>query len=366
MKTINETIGGAQALLDIEFDLQKCFEEQLTERHKTFLQMIRVLEEVQQPLERHYAGIGRKPYSYTPFMRSMWAKCFFGIIKTQELINRLKTDPNLRLLCGFKTVPGKATFSRAFAYLAGTDISNKTLDSLVTNTHKGLVVYHVNRDSTAIQAREKKPPKKVKPPKMKHGRPKKGETRPVTVKPKTGQVLKRQLDETLEASLQAVPKEYACGCKRNSKRNVTFWYGYKLHLDVSDCGFPLSAVVSGANVADNQVAIILEKMTEKKVQFCYSLMDSAYDATVIRDFIESRGRVPIIEPQPHYRFRQPLDPAKKERYKIRTYVERAYSYLKENLIPKNIYVKGYQKVSFVLMSAVLCLAALRTIQYFIL
>jgi len=107
-------------------------------------------------------------------------------------------------------------------------------------------------------------------------------------------------------------------------------------------------------------------MTERKVQFCYSLMDSAYDATTIRDFIESRGRVPIIRPHPGCHFRQPLDPAKQERYKIRINVERAYSYLKENLIPKNIYVKGHQKVSFVLMSAVLCLAALRTLQYFIL
>jgi len=366
MKTISETIGGAQALLDIEFDLQKCFEEQLTGTNKTFLQMIRVLEEVQEPLERPYAGIGRKPYSYTPFMRSMWAKSFFGISKTEELISRLKTDPNLRLLCGFERVPGKATFSRAFAYLAGTTIANKTLDSLVSNTHKGLVVYHVNRDSTAIEAREKKPAKKVKPLKMKRGRPKKGQERPENERRKDGQVLKRQIGESLEASLQAMPKEYSCGCKRNSKGNASFWYGYKLHLDVSDCGFPLSAVVSGAHVADCQVAIILEKMTEKKVSFCYSLMDSAYDAMVIRDFIEDRGRVPIIEPNLSHRSRQPLDPAKQERYKTRTYVERAYSFLKENLIPNNIYVKGYQKVSFVLMSAVLCLAALRTLQYFIL
>jgi transposase len=366
MKTISETIGGAQALLDIGFDLQNCFEEQLTETNKTFLHMIRVLEEVQQPLERPYAGIGRKPYSYTPFMRSMWAKSFFGIPKTRELINRLQTDPNLRLLCGFETVPGKATFSRAFAYLAKATIADKTLDSLVTSTHKGLVVYHVNRDSTAIEARGKKPEKKVKPPAMKGRGPEKGENRPKPVQPKQGEVLNRQGAEPLEVSLQAVPKAYSCGCKRNSKGNASFWYGYKLHLDVSDCGFPLSAVVSGANVADCQVAIILEKMTEQKVSFCYSLMDSAYDAMAIRNFIESRGRVPIIEPHPRYRSRLPLDPAQQERYKMRTYVERAFSYLKENLIPKKIYVKGDQKVSFVLMTAVLCLAALRTLQYFIL
>jgi len=89
MNTIIETIGGAQALLDIGFGLQDCFEEKLTKMHKTFLQIIRVLEGVQQSLERPYAGVGRKPYSYTPFMRSMWAKSFFGIEKTGALINRL-------------------------------------------------------------------------------------------------------------------------------------------------------------------------------------------------------------------------------------------------------------------------------------
>jgi hypothetical protein len=39
-------------------------------------------------------------------------------------------------------------------------------------------------------------------------------------------------------------------------------------------------------------------------------------------------------------------------------VERANSHLKDNLIPRSIYVKGYKKVSFVLMGAVVCLAAL--------
>jgi len=43
-----------------------------------------------------------------------------------------------------------------------------------------------------------------------------------------------------------------------------------------------------------------------------------------------------------------LDPAKQERYKIRTTVERANSHLKDNLIPKALYVKGHSKVSFVL------------------
>ena len=61
--------------------------------------------------------------------------------------------------------------------------------------------------------------------------------------------------------------------------------------------------------------------------------------------------------------RPPLDPAKQERYKIRTTVERANSHLKDNLIPKTLYVKGYTKIAFVLFSAVLCLAALKHLPF---
>jgi hypothetical protein len=42
--------------------------------------------------------------------------------------------------------------------------------------------------------------------------------------------------------------------------------GYKLHLDVSDIGFPISVHVTGANVHDSQAAILLEKMTMGKVR----------------------------------------------------------------------------------------------------
>ena len=359
MKTISQIIGGAQALLDIKFDLQGCFEEQLTEDNMTFLHMLRVLEDALQPLYRSYAGVGRKPYQYTPFMRSMWAKSFFSIEKTSQLISRLKTDPNLRQLCGFTQVPGKATFSRMFNCLSSTPIAGDTLEVLVKKFHANRVVYHVCRDSTAIEAREKAVKKEGKKTKNRVGRPRKDEKRPENQK--RGAVLKRQVQETLEQSLANLPTQCSYGCKKNSKGVPYFWRGYKLHLDVSDSGFPLSAVVTSAHLHDNQAAIILEKMTEAKVQSCYSLMDSAYDSQVIKAYIESRNRVPIIDPNP--RHHPPLDPAKQQRFKIRTTVERAYSYLKENLIPKNIYVKGHQKVAFVLINALLCLAALRTLQF---
>ena len=109
----------------------------------------------------------------------------------------------------------------------------------------------------------------------------------------------------------------------------------------------------------------MEKITEQKVNFCYSLMDSAFDAKTIDEYIRGRGRVSIIDVNKRKNKERPaLEPAKQERYKIRATVERANSHLKDNLIPKAVYVKGHTKVSFVLMASVFCLAAIKYLQHF--
>jgi hypothetical protein len=87
---------------------------------------------------------------------------------------------------------------------------------------------------------------------------------------------------------------------------------------------------------------------------------------VIDEFIRNHGHIPIIDPNKRKdNDRPPLDRAKKERYNIRTTVERTNSHLKDSLIPRSIYMKGYKKVSFVLMTTVICLAALKYLQLFI-
>ena len=363
MKTVTEIVGGAQGLLDISFDLQSCFEEKLNERQKTFLHMLRCIESHMPPLYRPYAGTGRKPYHYLPFFRSHLAKLFFQIATTTMLIERLKADPNVRLLCGFAVIPGPARFSRAYRYLAETNMITGTHERLSKETFKDKVVYHMCRDSTAISAREtvpKKPVQTVEKRFLTRGR------RPKTAKKREKQptVMETQLPEAPSVSLEKLDKPCAFGCKKNSRGNITYWKGYKLHLDVSDSGFPVTAVVTGANVQDSSLAIPMEKLTEQRITFCYTLMDAGYDAQRLRAFIENRGRVPIIDYKTRRNGERPvLDPARQERYKIRTAVERANSHLKDALIPKAIYVKGHTKVSFVLLAAVLCLAALKHFQF---
>jgi hypothetical protein len=95
--------------------------------------------------------------------------------------------------------------------------------------------------------------------------------------------------------------------------------------------------VTGANVHDSQAAIPLEKLTEKKVQHLYSLMDSAYDAQPILEYIRSKGRVPLVDPNKRNSpDRRSFDPAEKSRYMICTTVERANAHLKDWLIPGQI------------------------------
>lgn len=128
-------------------------------------------------------------------------------------------------------------------------------------------------------------------------------------------------------------------------------------------GLPVTAVLTGANVYDNQVAFPMEKITERKVTHLYSLMDSAYDALPVRSLIVSRNRVPIIDYNKRRRPARELDPAEKQRFKVRTTVERTNAHLKDWLIAPAIYVKGPKKVMQRLMLGVVVLTALKTHQY---
>lgn len=368
MKTVTEILGGAQILLGISFNLQDSFEEYLTAEHRCFLLMLRLIEEAQPTVAMRRNIRGRKAFDNVPIMRAFLAKHFFRIATVEALRNRLLNDPNLRTICGFLDgIPSAPTFSRRMSEFSSRPIMTGTLNNMINDYRKGTLIGHINRDSTAIPARETPVNKKADkiPEKVKHkrGRPRKDEIRP----PKEPTTLELQAGRSARNSLSKLQKNCAWGCKKNSQGKVSYWKGYKLHLDVDDIGLPITAIVTGANVHDSQVAIPLEKLTERKVQHCYSLMDAAYDANPINDYIRSRDRVPLIDPNKRKGSEQrSFDPAEKSRYKIRTTVERANAHLKDWLIPNQIFVRGFEKISFLLMSAVVCLAALKILQYFVL
>ena len=59
-------------------------------------------------------------------------------------------------------VPSEATFSRAFAEFAVSELPAHVHEALIKRTHAERLVGHISRDATAIKAREK--PMKVAAP----------------------------------------------------------------------------------------------------------------------------------------------------------------------------------------------------------
>ncbi|MDA3849991.1 MAG: transposase [Spirochaetaceae bacterium] len=366
MKSITEILGGSQILLDISYDIQDVFEDYLTDTHRLYLAMLRIIESALPLLEENRSSTGRKPYALNSFIRAFLAKSFFKLTTNKDLILQLKSDSSLRKICGFSVVPSEATFSRRFEIISNCHLMEQVINRNAEEYLRNHIIGHISRDSMSITAREKPINRKkdVKAPdkaKRKRGRPKKGEVRP----PKEDSRLTRQLSQKPGKSIKELDRNCAWGGKKNSKGKTHYWPGYKLHLDVNEFGLPVTAVVTGANVHDSQVAIPMEKMTERKVTHLYSLMDAAYDAPQIRFYIQSKGRVDLIDfNKRKTKELRIMSDHEKQRYKIRSTVERANSHLRDWFIPDKIYVKGYKKVNCTLMTAVVCLSAVKILQYF--
>ncbi|MBT9142984.1 MAG: hypothetical protein DDT29_01383 [Dehalococcoidia bacterium] len=226
---------------------------------------------------------------------------------------------------------------------------------------------------TRIEAREK-PQKKAKAeaelnpekPKRKGGRPKKGEER---VKEPTR--LERQQTMTLEEMLEDLPRQCDVGTKKNSKGYKETWVGYKLHIDVADGQIPVSCILTSASVHDSQVALPLAAMTSQRVTNLYDIMDSAYDAPIIREDSKRLGHVPIIDinPRRNTKLKEELraearrfellhlERPEDRRYKERTSVERVNGRLKDEFGGRMIRVRGHAKIMAHLMFGILALAA---------
>jgi hypothetical protein len=168
--------------------------------------------------------------------------------------------------------------------------------------------------------------------------------------------------------------------KTSSKGHQQYWRGYKLHLDVADGQIPITALLTGACVHDSQVAVPLMTATSQRVTYLYDLMDAAYDAQAIAAHSRSLGHVPLIAPNgaavpipqrqqdslrgydkrrqaPQWRNRKrlPFTPAEKQRFELRTMVERVYSRLKDEFGGRFIRLRGASKIFAHLMFGVLAL-----------
>lgn len=213
----------------------------------------------------------------------------------------------------------------------------------------------MSRDSTEIDAREKSVVKPAKAPKPKYrrGRPKKGEERP---KPGPTRI-ERQLTQTAAEALAELSVICDVGTKIGSKGSKRHWVGYKLHVDVGDGGIPLSAVTTSASVHDSQVAIPLARMTAERAESLYDLMDTAYDARLIRGFCRQLGHVAIIPQSARHGKVEPMESDRARRYNNRTTAERFNSRLKDEFGGRMVRVRGKPKVHLHLMFGVLAIFA---------
>lgn len=319
-------------------------------------------------LGRH-RRVGRPREHRCAMAAAFIAKAIFNFGTTRSLMDALRGNPQLRRLCGWNQasqLPHESTFSRAFAEFACTELPQKLHQALIQATQKDRLIGHISRDSTAIAARERFPDPPVAPRKKNK---KRGPNSKRSKATERGTLIERQCHMTLPAMLAGLSKQCAIGVKQSTDGKSQFWRGFKLHTDVADGQIPISAVLTGANVHDVNVAIPLMTMTAARVTSLYDLMDSAYDADAVLKYSRALGHVPIVTPHGRRNGRSQsqlpkvfaakkapeLTWAEQDRFRERTAVERVFARLKDEFGGRHIRVRGAAKVMAHLMFGMLAL-----------
>ncbi|MEA3223440.1 MAG: transposase [Thermodesulfobacteriota bacterium] len=316
--------------------------------------------------------ITNPPKDREEMARAFVAKQVYNLQTTSALIDRLKIDRTLRVICGWRhhnKIPSESKFSRVFKEFSQQSIATKAHDVFIENYLSETLFFYSSIDSTAIELREKsvKSKKEVKP-KRRQGRPKKGEELP----PKKPSILQQQENMTeADEMLSLISTECNTSIKQNSKGNRHKWTGGKLHLSVVDGDIPITAIYSSASVHDSSLALPLICQSSQKVNYLYDLADAAYDTSIIKDYSKKQNHRPIIDinPKNSKKLKEKIALAKSEKkilqplrlyndsddrhYNQRTSVERVNAYLKDSYGCSKIYYQGAQKVASVLAFAVL-------------
>lgn len=359
-------------ILNLENCLFPELKEQLGALSTKEKKLVKILDFAEIEKNITVAKITNTPKDRIEIARSMIAKSVYNIQTTRDLIDRLKSDRTLRVICGWRYVrdiPSEPKFSRVFKELSDLKIAQKTHQKFVEEYLSDMIFMYNASDSTKIPLREK--PVKIEKhlkTKAKKGRPKKSEQR----EPKKPIILKQQKDMSCANDmLSLVSTHCGVGIKQNSKGNREVWIGGKLHISVVDGDIPVTAFYSGANVHDSSLALPLMNETSKRVSYLYDLQDAGYDSDIIREFSKKLNHKPIIDinPKNSKELKQKIQLEKDEKEKLkflnlplssdeqhynkRSMVERVNKYLKEDFGCSNIYYQGATKVASVLAFGIL-------------
>jgi hypothetical protein len=193
--------------------------------------LIKILDFAQ--IERFISSvqITNPPKDREEMARAFVAKQVYNLQTTSALIDRLKIDRTLRVICGWRhrnKIPSESKFSRVFKEFSQQSIASKAHDIFIENYLSETLFFYSSIDSTAIELRQKsvKSKKEIKP-KRRQGRPKKGEELP----PAEPSILEQQekMNDAKEM-LSLIGTECNTSIKQNSKGNRHKWTGGKLHL----------------------------------------------------------------------------------------------------------------------------------------
>ena len=315
----------------------------LTPQLQNLVRIFELLRVEEGVVHRCHSCPGVKPRDRGLLLRAFVARAFYSEAQTKAWRERLLTDHDVRRVIGWDgpgDVPSEATFSRAFREFAEWDVLGELHAQRVTEAYQDDYCWMGVLDSTAIHAREapiKKEKSKKRPPSR----------------------LEYQSAQVPEIALLDLPTACDVGCKPNSQGRREFWHGYKTHLVVNEDGVPLAAITTSASLHDNQAAIPLLTIAARRVRTLYSLMDSAYDARLLLDYVEGDlAQVPIVERQRfNARTAMPWSAFQVDLFKRRTVIERANSRLKDGFAVDNARVQGHRKIHAHVMLGVILLFA---------
>jgi hypothetical protein len=108
--------------------------------------------------------LGRPPKNRVALAKAFVAKMASNCANTRELIERLRSAPNWRRICGWERaaeVPSEPTFSRAFEEFAASELPARAHAALIKKYEGERLAGHLSRDATDLAAREKPVPKPV-------------------------------------------------------------------------------------------------------------------------------------------------------------------------------------------------------------
>ncbi len=359
---------------NLEKSLFPQLQEQLGVLSTKEQKLIKILDFAEIEKNITVVSITNIPKDREQMARAFIAKSVYNLQTTRDLIDRLRIDRTLRVLCGWRysnSIPSESKFSRVFKELSDMKIAEKTHEKFVKEYLSEKTFFYNATDATKIPLREKAIKKDKAAPKIKHkrGRPKKGETR----EPIKLTILQQQKDmQTVDEMLSLVSADCGVGVKQNSKGNREVWIGGSLHISAVDGDIPITAFYSGANAHDSSVALPLIQETSKRVNYMYDLQDAGYDADIIRDFSIKHNHKPIIDinPKNSQVLRDKIELREHEEmvfkalhnrhldldklhYNQRSMVERVNAYLKDSFGCNKIYYQGANKVASVLAFGIL-------------